>query len=112
MGALRRRSLSFDGREPLSSGLQSKEQRSRESGHPMRLTFVVVCREPEARDERPGRLVAILVAKAVGCSRLAGVNDVGAFARLRGLRGDLTDSSSRLPIIGAPPTAQLSSIAV
>jgi adenylate cyclase len=29
-------------------------------------------------------LAAILVAKVVGCSRLAGVNDVGAFARLRG----------------------------
>jgi hypothetical protein len=59
MGALRRRSLSFDGREPLSSGLPSKEQRAIvchacESGHPARLTFVVVCREPEARDERPG----------------------------------------------------------
>jgi hypothetical protein len=56
-------------------------------------------------------LAANLVAKVVGCSRLAGVNDVGAFARLRGLRGDLTDPSSPPPIMGAPPTAQLSSIA-
>ena len=45
-------------------------------------------------------LAAILVTKVVGCSRLAGVNDVGAFARLRGLRGDLTDPSSRPAIHG------------